>query len=53
MVGLFDGETDWRAVHAALAEIGYRGTATVELAAGDAAYLAEVNKRFERILAGV
>jgi L-ribulose-5-phosphate 3-epimerase len=52
MVGLLEGEIDWRAVHDALAEIGYRGTATVELAAGDAAYLAEVNRRFERILAG-
>lgn len=52
MVELFEGEIDWRAVHDALAEIGYRGTATVELPAGDAAYLAEVNKRFERILSG-
>ena len=50
---LLEGEIDWRAVHAALAEIGYRGSATVELPAGDAVYLAEVNKRFERILAGV
>jgi len=52
-VPLLEGEIDWRAVHDALAEIGYRGTATVELAAGDAAYLAEVNRRFERILEGV
>ncbi|HUK18054.1 MAG TPA: sugar phosphate isomerase/epimerase family protein [Bryobacteraceae bacterium] len=52
-VPLLEGEIDWRAVHDALAEIGYRGTATVELAAGDAAYLAEVNRRFERILGGV
>jgi len=53
MVGLLEGEIDWRAVYEALAGIGYRGTATVELAAGDAAYLAEVNRRFERILARV
>jgi L-ribulose-5-phosphate 3-epimerase len=49
---LLEGEIDWRAVHAALTEIGYRGTATVELAGGDAPYLKEVNARFERILAG-
>jgi L-ribulose-5-phosphate 3-epimerase len=50
---LLEGEVDWRAVHAALAEIGYHGSATVELPGGDAAYLAEVNRRFERILNGV
>ena len=50
---LLEGEIDWRAVHAALEEIGYKGTATVELPAGDAAYLKEVNRRFERILDGV
>jgi hexulose-6-phosphate isomerase len=49
---LLEGEIDWRAVHAALADIGYQGTATVELSAGDAAYLKEVNSRFEKILAG-
>jgi hexulose-6-phosphate isomerase len=49
---LLEGEIDWRAVHAALTDIGYRGTATVELSGGDAAYLKEVNARFERILAG-
>jgi L-ribulose-5-phosphate 3-epimerase len=52
-VGLLEGEIDWRAVYSALAEIGYRGTATVELAAGDTAYLAEVNRRLERILSGI
>src|SRR5215469_6843759 len=46
---LLEGEIDWRAVHAALAEIGYEGTATVELPGGDAEYLKEVNRRFERI----
>jgi hexulose-6-phosphate isomerase len=49
---LLEGEIDWRAVHAALAEIGYQGTATVELSGGDAAYLKEVNARFEKILTG-
>jgi hexulose-6-phosphate isomerase len=49
---LLEGEIDWRAVHAALADIGYQGTATVELSGGDAAYLKEVNARFEKILTG-
>ncbi len=52
-VPLLEGEIDWHAVHAALAEIGYRGTATVELSGGDGAYLKEVNRRFDRILNGV
>jgi hexulose-6-phosphate isomerase len=51
-VPLLEGEIDWKAVHAAFAEIGYRGTATVELPGGDAAYLQEVNRRFDRILNG-
>jgi L-ribulose-5-phosphate 3-epimerase len=51
-VPLLEGEIDWPAVHAALAEIGYKGTATVELSGGDGEYLKEVNRRFERILSG-
>jgi len=51
-VPLREGEIDWRAVHAALAEVGFEGTATVELSGGDSAYLKEVNRRFETILAG-
>lgn len=51
-VALREGEIDWRAVHSALTEIGYRGDATVELSGGDAAYLKEVNRRFESILNG-
>ncbi|HJZ99611.1 MAG TPA: sugar phosphate isomerase/epimerase family protein, partial [Candidatus Solibacter sp.] len=47
---LLEGEIDWHAVHSALADIGFQGTATVELPAGDAAYLKEVNARFEKIL---
>jgi L-ribulose-5-phosphate 3-epimerase len=49
---LLEGEIDWRAVHAALADIGYQGTATVELPAGDAPYLKEVSRRFDHILDG-
>jgi L-ribulose-5-phosphate 3-epimerase len=49
---LLDGQIDWRAVHDALADIGFQGTGTVELSGGDLAYLKEVNTRFEKILAG-
>jgi L-ribulose-5-phosphate 3-epimerase len=50
---LLEGEIDFKAVHAALAEIGYQGTATVELNGGDGDYLKEVNRRFDKILNGV
>ena len=33
-------------------DIGYQGTATVELNGGDATYLKEVNARFDKILLG-
>ena len=49
---LLEGAIDWRAVHDALADIGFQGTGTVELSGGDLAYLKEVNARFEKILAG-
>ncbi len=49
---LLDGDIDWRAVYAALADIGYKGTGSVELNGGDAAYLKETNLRFEKILDG-
>jgi len=52
-VGLFEGEVDWKAVHQAFADIDYRGTATLELAAGNAEYIKEVSRRFDRILDGV
>ncbi len=51
-VGLKEGTIDWHAVHASLEAIGYKGTATVELAGGDGEYLKEVNRRFEQILSG-
>ncbi len=51
-VGLKEGQIDWHAVHAALEEIQYKGTASVELAGGDGDYLREVNRRFEQILSG-
>ena len=49
-VPLGEGDIDWHAIYAALREIGYKGTATVELPAGDAAYLKEVNRRLNAIL---
>jgi len=47
-----DGDIDWIAVHAALEEIGYQGTATLELNSGDADYLKEMRRRFALILSG-
>ena len=51
-VSLREGEIDWPEVYKALAEIGYRGSATVELPAGDKDYLREVSRRFDLILSG-
>lgn len=52
-VALREGDVDWKEVHSALRDIRYRGTATVELAGGDRAYLTEVSRRFDMILDGV
>ncbi len=49
---LLEGDIDWKAVYSALKEIGFHGTATVELPGGDEAYLKEVNKRLTMILSG-
>ncbi len=49
---LRDGQIDWPAVMKAFAEIGYKGTATVELPNGDEAYLRDVSHRVDLILAG-
>lgn len=51
-VNLREGDIDWKAVHAALAEIGYKGDATVELSGGNAEYLKDVNRRVDLILEG-
>jgi L-ribulose-5-phosphate 3-epimerase len=51
-VNLRDGMMDWKEVHKALAEIGYKGTMTVELNGGDEAYLKDVSSRFDMILNG-
>jgi hexulose-6-phosphate isomerase len=47
---LLEGDVDWAAVREALSDVGFKGSATVELPAGDAAYLSEVRRRVERIL---
>ncbi len=52
-VNLREGDIDWNEIYNALAAIGYRGSATVELRGGDRAYLADVSKRFDQILEGV
>jgi hexulose-6-phosphate isomerase len=51
-VPLREGEIAWPEVYKALAEIGYRGSATVELPSGDETYLREVSRRFDLILTG-
>ena len=51
-VNLRDGDIDWQAVHQALAEIGYSGSATVELDGGGEAYLRDVVRRVDLILQG-
>ncbi len=40
------------AVCQALREVGYSGTATVELDGGDLAYLRDVSRRFDKVLGG-
>jgi L-ribulose-5-phosphate 3-epimerase len=49
-VNLGDGDLNWLAVHQAFAEIGYSGSAVVELEGGDEAYLRDVSQRVDRLL---
>ena len=49
---LGEGDVDWVEVRKALAEVGYDGYITTEIAGGDAAYLKDVGARFDRFLAG-
>jgi L-ribulose-5-phosphate 3-epimerase len=51
-VSLGEGDIDWTAVYQALRDIGYRGTATVELEQADATGLKEIRRRFDLILSG-
>lgn len=51
-VNLGEGDIDWPAVREAFAAINYTGSATVELPAGDEAYLRDVSHRVDRLLLG-
>ncbi len=51
-VNLGEGDVNWPAVYQALAEIGYKGPATLELPGGDAEYLKDLSRRVDRILEG-
>lgn len=51
-VNLGDGNVDWVAVREAFAEIGYSGSAIVELDPGDEEYLKDVSRRVDRLLLG-
>jgi len=51
-VNLGDGDVDWGAVREAFREIGYSGSATVELEGGDEAYLRDVSRRVDRLVLG-
>jgi len=49
-VNLGEGDIEWPAVREAFAAIHYTGSATVELPAGDEAYLRDVSRRVDRLL---
>jgi len=51
-VNLGDGDVDWPAVRQAFSEIGYAGSAVVELEKGDEAYLRDVSSRVDRLVLG-
>lgn len=51
-VALREGSIDWKEVRKAIGEIGFSGYLTVELSAGNEAYLRDVSKRVDMILAG-
>ena len=55
-VNLGDGDVDWAAVRSALAEIGFSGSATVELASVDdsiaESYLRDVSQRVDHLVLG-
>jgi L-ribulose-5-phosphate 3-epimerase len=51
-VPLREGDIDWPEIYKALSEIGYRGTATVEVRGGGEPELREISKRVDLILEG-
>ena len=48
---LLEGDVNWPEVRRALDEIGYEGFMTTELSGGDEAYLTDLSKRIDRIIA--
>lgn len=48
---LLDGDVNWPQVRKALDEIGYYGYLTPELSGGDEAYLTDLSKRVDKIIA--
>ncbi len=48
---LLDGDVNWPEVRKALDEIGYYGYLTPELSGGDEAYLTDLSKRVDKIIA--
>lgn len=51
-VNLREGDIDWKEVHKAFHDIGYKGYMTVELSGGDAKYLKDVASRVDLIING-
>lgn len=51
-VPLREGDINWKAVHQALSDIGYKGVATVEVTGGEKPAIEEISKRFDLILEG-
>ena len=51
-VPLREGEINWKAVHQAIADIGYKGIATVEVRGGEKDAIAEISRRLDLILEG-
>ena len=50
-VAIGDGDCDWPAVRAALADIGYTsGWATAEVPGGDRQRLADISQRMDQVL---
>lgn len=49
---LLDGDVNWPQVRQALDEIGYEGYMTTELGGGDEAYLTDLARRIDKIIAG-
>ncbi len=52
-INLGEGSIDWPAVRQAFADVGYNGPATVELPAGDEAYLRDISQRVDRLVLGL